>query len=103
MAPNSTRFWELAVKTANPSSQSQFIKTFDSYTTAVVQEAEDRSHRYIRNIDAYLAVRRNTIGAKPSFALLQLDLDLPHDFLKHPVVVDLTTAAIDMIILANVR
>jgi len=95
------QFWELAIRTASPSSQNRFISTFDKYTTAVVQQASDRTVGHIRSIEDYFTVRRETIGARPSFALLELDMTLPDEVLEHPVIVDLTTVTIDMLILGN--
>ncbi|EMD32850.1 hypothetical protein CERSUDRAFT_161387 [Gelatoporia subvermispora B] len=95
------QFWERAVETASPSSQRRFIETFDAYTASVVQQAEDRTHSYIRSIDSYLAVRRDTIGAKPSFTVMEMDMDLPDEVLHDPAVANLTLWCIDMLILGN--
>ena len=70
---------------------------------SVVQQAADRTHAYIRDIDSYLEVRRDTIGAKPSFALLELGMDLPDEVINHPVIKDLSIWVIDMLCLGNVR
>lgn len=103
LKPNThDRFWELAIKTLSPTAQRRFIDTFDLYTASVVQQAEDRTHAYIRSIDSYLMVRRDTIGAKPSFALLEADMNLPDEVINHPVIVDLSISCIDMLILGNV-
>lgn len=96
------RFWERAIKTATPTSQKRFIDTFDAYTASVVQQAEDRTHSYIRSIDSYLAVRRDTIGAKPSFTVMEMDMDLPDEVLDDPTIMNLTLWCIDMLILGNV-
>lgn len=69
---------------------------------AVVQQAKDRTHSTIRDIDSYMEVRRKTIGAWPSFALLELDMDLPEDFMDHPVMHELHVLSISMICLGNV-
>jgi hypothetical protein len=90
------------MKTASPSSQRRFVDTFAAYTQSVVEQAEDRDHNIIRTVDSYLAVRRDTIGAKPSFAVLEFDMDLPNDVLKHPTMVSLTNTTIDLLILGNV-
>ena len=70
---------------------------------AVIQQAEDRDNDYVRSISEYLDLRRRTIGAKPSFDLLLLPLELPDHILDHPVITELSQLSIDMIILANVR
>lgn len=69
----------------------------------MVQQAADRSHSYIRDIDSYLEVRRETVAAKPAFALLELGMDLPDEIITHPIIQDLSIWAIDMLSLSNVR
>lgn len=98
----STRFWERTIRIASAPSQRRFIQTFDDYCQSVVQQAADRDTKHIRDVESYMVIRRENIGAKPSFALLELDMDLPDEVLEHPAVVDLTTWAIDMIIIGNV-
>ena len=70
---------------------------------AVVQQAEDRSQKNIRTLDSYLEVRRDTIGAKPSFAILELEMDLPDDVFNHPILEKLRVLVIDMLCIGNVR
>ena len=96
------RFWQLAIKTASESSQRRFIQTFDSYCQSVVQQAGDRDSCRIRDVDSYFENRRENIGAKPSFALLELDMNLPDEVMTHPTIEKLTELAIDMLILGNV-
>ncbi|KAH9965227.1 terpenoid synthase [Russula dissimulans] len=94
-------FWELAIKTASPGSQKRFIETFGTYTQAVVQQAADRTHKHVRTVQEYLEVRRDTIGAKPSFAILETPLNLPEEAVRHPVIEELAILSIDMILLGN--
>lgn len=96
------RFWELAIKTASPESQKRFLEYYAQYTQAVVQQAVDRHNKHVRNVDEYFFVRRDTIGAKPSFAVLELDLNLPQEVMDHPVIKEMEILSIDMIILGNV-
>jgi len=95
------QFWELAIKTASPQAQKRFIETFGTYTQSVVQQAADRTHKHVRSIQDYLEVRRDTIGAKPSFAILELDMDLPDEAVRHPIIEELSILTIDMILLGN--
>jgi len=69
---------------------------------SVVQEAKDRGQKYIRTIDEYLEVRRDTVAAKPSFAILETGLNLPDEVVRHPVIEKLSTLAVEMILLDNV-
>ncbi|KAI0333184.1 terpenoid synthase [Cubamyces sp. BRFM 1775] len=95
------QFWEGAIASASQTSQRRFIATFDAYCESVVEQARDRDVSHVHTVDTYLAVRRENIGAKPSFALLEMDMDLPDEAFYHPTVVELTTWAIDMIIMGN--
>ncbi|KAL7282972.1 terpenoid synthase [Trametes coccinea BRFM310] len=95
------QFWQHAVKIASASSQRRFIATFDDYCQSVVEQATDRAIGRMHDVDSYLHMRRENIGAKPSFAILELDMDLPDEVFFHPMLVDLSTWAIDMLILGN--
>ena len=97
------RFWQLAIRTATQTAQKRFVDTFGEYMNAVVQQAEDRSQKNIRTLDSYLEVRRDTIGAKPSFAILELEMDLPDDVFNHPILEKLRVLVIDMLCIGNVR
>ncbi|KAH0584677.1 hypothetical protein H2248_010205 [Termitomyces sp. 'cryptogamus'] len=55
----------------------QFIETLAKFTASFVQQAQDRAQSYIRNIGEYSLVRRETIGARPSFVVLEFGLNLP--------------------------
>ena len=99
----SIRFWELAIQTATPTSQRRFVDTFGQYMDSVVQQAEDRDNKHIRTVESYLEVRRDTIGAKPSFALLELEMDLPDDVFNHPTLEKLRMLVVDMLCIGNVR
>ncbi|KAG7441671.1 terpenoid synthase [Guyanagaster necrorhizus] len=94
-------FWALSVKSASNTSQKHFIEGFGNYVAAVVQEAKDRHHHHIRNVEDYFDIRRQTVGAYPSYALLELGYDLPDEVFNHPIVVALRRLGVDMIILDN--
>ncbi|KAH9071470.1 terpenoid synthase [Lactarius deliciosus] len=95
------QFWELAIKSASPQAQKRFIKASGAYAQAVVQQAADRRHKHIRSVQGYFEVRRDTIGARPAFALIELDMNLPDEAVHHPVIEEMSMLAIDMIILDN--
>lgn len=70
------QFWQLATQSMSTPAQQRFLTTFEEYLNAVVDEAKDRSHHRIRDVRSYLKLRRNTIGAKPSFAILEAGMEL---------------------------
>jgi hypothetical protein len=95
------RFWVNALRTATPTCQRRFIDTTKLYTDAIVQQAEDRDHNRIRDIKGYLDIRRDNGGVKPSFAIIELSMNLPDRFQSDPVIERLTMAANDMITISN--
>ncbi|THH31282.1 hypothetical protein EUX98_g2931 [Antrodiella citrinella] len=95
------QFWARATKDASLPAQRRFVVAFDAYLQSVVQQAADRSENRVRDVETYFKNRRENIGARPCFALLEFDMDLPDEVLEHPVVAGLTTHCIDMLILGN--
>ncbi|KAJ7474169.1 terpenoid synthase [Mycena latifolia] len=95
------QFWLNGIRTASHTSQHRFIDTFQSYMDAVVQEADDRNSSRIRDVKSYFEVRRDTIGAKPSFAICELHMNIPDEVITHPVLVKLTNLCIDALIIGN--
>ena len=68
---------------------------------SVVQQAADRNNNHIRDVDSYFEVRRDTIGAKPSFAINQLYMNLLDKVNNNPVIKKLCELCIDMLIIGN--
>ncbi|KAF5365843.1 hypothetical protein D9757_012802 [Collybiopsis confluens] len=95
------QYWQRVLKFATPRGQERFIEIYDEFVSAVVEQANDREHSTIHDVDSFLEVRRNTIGAKPSFAVLELDMSLPDEVVHHPVIVKLRLLATDMLCLGN--
>ncbi|EIN12000.1 terpenoid synthase [Punctularia strigosozonata HHB-11173 SS5] len=95
------RFWERGFPKASASSKRRFLATFSTYLESVVEQAADRDRSHIRDVDSYLENRRENIGAWPSFALLELDTDIPDEIMNRPEMYSLHIAAIDMLILGN--
>ncbi|KAG6907098.1 hypothetical protein DXG01_010511 [Tephrocybe rancida] len=94
-------FWQLGIKTATASSQCHMVESLTAYLDSVVQQAADRDNDTLRTIDSYLHNRRQNIGARPSFAPMELDLDLPDHVFYHPVILELSVYITDLIILGN--
>ncbi|KAJ7803885.1 terpenoid synthase [Mycena olivaceomarginata] len=95
------QFWLNAIQIATPTSQRRFINEFQHYLDSVVQQAQDRTEQYIRGIDEYFEVRRNTIGAKPSFCINAIEMNFPHEVMTNQHIVTMTAACIDMLIIGN--
>ncbi|KAF5335276.1 hypothetical protein D9758_016241 [Tetrapyrgos nigripes] len=94
-------FWRRTLECSSKSSAERFIRNFDEYTDAVRQQAVEREAGYHRNLQEYYALRRGTIGVRPSFDYFLLPDDIPDEALEHPQIEKLAIASIDMTILAN--
>ena len=68
---------------------------------SVVQQADDRNSNRIRDVKTYFEVRRDTIGAKPSFAICEIHMGIPDEIITHPIVVKLSNLCIDALIIGN--
>lgn len=95
------RFWLNAIQTATESAQRRFVIAFQQYTDGVVQQSADRTHGRIRDVQTYFEVRRDTIGARPSFAINAIHDNLPDNVIEHPVIEGLTVYCTDMLIIGN--
>ncbi|KAJ7650918.1 terpenoid synthase [Roridomyces roridus] len=95
------QFWENATRTATPVAQRRFVDTFQMYMDSVVQQAADRNSNYIRDVESYFTVRRDTIGAKPSFAICEMHMKIPDEVMNHPAVMRLSILCIDALIIGN--
>ncbi|KAK7041639.1 hypothetical protein VNI00_009244 [Paramarasmius palmivorus] len=95
------QFWENAVRTATPSAQRRFVDTFQLYMDAVVDQALDREDHHIDSVKRYFDVRRDTIGAKPAFAINEIHMNLSDNDMEHPIIRTLTSTAIDIVIICN--
>lgn len=96
------RFWERAIAYASETSQRRFITDFEEYLEAVVVQAADRDVSELRSIESYIAIRRNTIGAKPSFTIMEQGMHIPDEVFEDKVFESLRMSTIDMLCLGNV-
>ncbi len=67
----------------------------------MVQQAEDRAQERVRSTEDYFQLRRETVGAKPSFAVGELYMNIPQEVIDHPVISKLSELCIDMLIIGN--
>ena len=72
---------------------------------AVTQQALDREHNNIPDLESYITLRRNTSGCKPCFALIEhaACIDLPDMVMQHPSIGILENATNDLVTWTNVR
>ena len=80
----------------------RFISDFDAYTQSIILEAEDRATGRLRTVNDYLALRRDTCGAKPTFSFFALGLNIPDVVFDNPHMITLIENATDLIAVTNV-
>ena len=67
-----------------------------------MQQAADRDNNKYHSIASYLAARHENIGTRPSYAVIEYDLNLGDEIIYHPVIVELTENITELILLDNV-
>jgi len=96
------RFWERAVRSASATSQQHFLDDFIMYLRSVIVEATDRDKSVTRDIEGYLSLRRQTVGAQSAFAIYELGLNLVDEVYYHPAVTELINCVAELILIDNV-
>ncbi|KAG6828179.1 hypothetical protein H0H92_008910 [Tricholoma furcatifolium] len=96
-------YYKRMIVTASPGSQQRFIETFDFFFQSVTQQAIDRANGVIPDLESYIALRRDTSGCKPCWALIEYanNLDIPDEVMEHPTIVSLGEAANDLVTWSN--
>ncbi|KAK7691175.1 hypothetical protein QCA50_006278 [Cerrena zonata] len=95
------QYWENGIKTCTQTCQNRFIDTFQLYLNAVAQRAIDRDQQHIRGIDHYFELRRDTMGFKPAFAIVEAKMDIPDEVMNHPSILTISAACGDLMVIAN--
>ncbi|KAH9945422.1 terpenoid synthase [Epithele typhae] len=80
---------------AGPRCGRRFMETMDLFFRAVAQQAKDRTRGDVPSFEEYVALRWDTSGCKPCFALIEYaaGIDLPDEVASHPTVRALEEAA----------
>ncbi|OBZ72577.1 Alpha-muurolene synthase [Grifola frondosa] len=96
-------FWDRMIKTAGPRCQQRLMSTLDTYFQAIMQQASDRGHKNIPDLDEYITLRRDTSGCKTGFAFIEYagGIDLPDEVADHPIISALADTTNDLVSWAN--
>ncbi|EKM57990.1 uncharacterized protein PHACADRAFT_251936 [Phanerochaete carnosa HHB-10118-sp] len=96
-------FWRRAAVTAAPGTQQRFRETMDFFFQAVTQQALDREAGVVPDLESYIALRRDTSGCKPCWALIEYayNLHIPDEVMEHPTILALGEAANDLVTWSN--
>ncbi|KAI8980145.1 terpenoid synthase [Trametes punicea] len=81
-------FFARYLRTAGPKCTRRFIDTMYLFFRAVAQQAQDRARGDISSLEEYIALRWDTSGCKPCFALIEYaaGIDLPDEVISHPMI-----------------
>ena len=78
------------------------MEEWQLYVDSVVEQARDRDHTRFRTVEEHMALRRFTIGSRPSFVIIEIGLDIPQEVFDHPLLADLRDTITDLLCLDNV-
>ncbi|XP_006463368.1 hypothetical protein AGABI2DRAFT_208101 [Agaricus bisporus var. bisporus H97] len=95
--------YKRVIPTSSPGTQQRFIETMDFFFQSVTQQALDRANGVIPDLDSYIALRRDTSGCKPCWALIEYanNLKIPDEVMDHPTILALGEAANDLVTWSN--
>ncbi|KAF7294122.1 Terpene cyclase [Mycena chlorophos] len=96
-------FWGRAISTHGPGWQGRFKETFEMFFEAVNVQAKWRDADIVPDLETYIAIRRDTSGCKPCWALIEygLDIDLPDFVAEDPVIMSLNQSTNDLVTWSN--
>ncbi|KAF7331252.1 Terpene cyclase [Mycena kentingensis (nom. inval.)] len=98
-------FWSRALASPGPGSgwQARFKESFAMFFEAVHVQAGWRDAGVVPDLETYIAVRRDTSGCKPCWALIEygLGIDLPDYVADHPIIVALNQSTNDLVTWSN--
>lgn len=69
----SSSLYKRMLLTASPGAQQRFTETMDFFFQSITQQAKDRAAGVIPDLESYIALRRDTSGCKPCWALIECE------------------------------
>ncbi|KAJ7706896.1 isoprenoid synthase domain-containing protein, partial [Mycena rosella] len=96
-------FWARCIPDAGPGTQARFKETLGLFFEAVNIQTAMRDTGVIPDLESYIALRRDTSGCKPCWALIEyaLDIDLPNFVVEDPVIAALNQSTNDLVTWSN--
>ncbi|KAJ7355856.1 terpenoid synthase [Mycena albidolilacea] len=96
-------FWARCIPDAAPGAQARFKETLAMFFEAVNIQTHMRDTECIPDLESYIALRRDTSGCKPCWALIEyaLDIDLPDFVFDDPVIMALNQSTNDLVTWSN--
>ncbi|KAJ6526274.1 isoprenoid synthase domain-containing protein [Mycena vulgaris] len=96
-------FWARCIPGAGEGTQARFKETLGMFFEAVNIQTSMRDTGVIPDLESYIALRRDTSGCKPCWALIEyaLDIDLPLFVVEDPVIMALNQSTNDLVTWSN--
>ncbi|KAF8072026.1 terpenoid synthase [Lyophyllum atratum] len=96
-------FRERFLRLSGPRAAARFVKHWETYCAAVIQEAELRERGEILDLDAFITLRRENSAVRLCYGLIEFccGTDLPDEVFEDPAFVDIYWAAVDLVCWAN--
>ncbi|KAF7363995.1 Terpene cyclase [Mycena sanguinolenta] len=96
-------FWARCIPDAGAGPQARFKETLGMFFEAVNMEAYMRDTNCIPDIESYIAIRRDTSGCYPCWAMIEyaLDIELPDFVAEDPVIKALERSTNDLVTWSN--
>ncbi|KAJ6622898.1 isoprenoid synthase domain-containing protein [Mycena sp. CBHHK59/15] len=96
-------FWSRCIPNAGEGTQARFKETLEMFFEAVNVQAQLRDTGIVPDLESYIALRRDTSGCKPCWALIEyaLDIDLPDFVVEDPVIMALNQSTNDLVTWSN--
>ncbi|KAK4445273.1 terpenoid synthase [Podospora aff. communis PSN243] len=95
------QFWSRGRQTSTAMGERHLIETMQQYVDGVVLQSDDRTRDRLRTIDSYWPVRRHTSGCLPAYALTELELEMPEEVYRHPLLERIRECAVYIVSTAN--
>ncbi|KAG8216688.1 isoprenoid synthase domain-containing protein [Butyriboletus roseoflavus] len=97
------RLYKRIIRTAAPGTYQRLQETMELFFQAIHQQALDRANGTVPDLESYIALRRDTSGCKPCWALIEYahHLHIPDDVMDHPTIRSLGEATNDLVTWSN--
>ncbi|KAI0111201.1 Presilphiperfolan-8-beta-ol synthase [Nemania sp. FL0031] len=95
--------WKRLQERAGPEQQNRWIENHKDYFTGLLRQVEIQRTQKKLTVDEYIDFRRQSIGAKPTCALIEYAhrINIPQSVLDHPSIVECEEISADLTTLVN--
>ncbi|KAF8175946.1 terpenoid synthase [Mycena galopus ATCC 62051] len=95
------QFLARTVSTCTPAVQERIVETQCLAMDGQLQQCLDRYNNFARNSEDYLAIRLHSSSMLPSYAIMELDINVPDEVHSHPILENLRIWGFKLICIDN--